>query len=214
MAITDEDALESADAAGASGNKHTRRRLETRANLLRAARGLINEGRFRSASTEEISALAGVSRAGFYLHFASKEEILGVLQTEVGEWYRRQIRKLDANTAATKDSLVGWLREYRRGLDVSKHVVSMLVAREDGNSWIRDLGAQLRGEAVLMLATQVPAFRLLNPDGRINDERRLRTLLLIFQIEQLCQYLALIAPDEGDLPLEILADEILRFART
>lgn len=190
-------------------NKHTQRRLATRAQLLKAARRLMREGRFRTASTEEISAMAGVSRTAFYLHFTSKDHLLDVLQEDVSDWYRRQFRKLDAEAAATRDGLVAWFKAFLKGLASAQHAVALLSGRENGMEWFR--GAQLRGEAMLTLASQIPAMRLVKADGRICDERRIRLLLLIFQVEQLCQYIALSAPDEGDLPLEILADEFLRF---
>lgn len=190
-------------------NKHTQRRLATRAELLKAARQLIREGRFRAASTEEISAMAGVSRTAFYLHFTSKDHLLDVLQDDVSEWYRRQFRNLDAQTASTRAGLVGWFKAFLKSLASAHHAVALLSGRENGMEWFR--GTQLRGEAVLILASQIPAMRLVKADGRICDERRIRLLLLIFQVEQLCQYLALSAPDEGDMPLEILADEFLRF---
>jgi AcrR family transcriptional regulator len=189
-------------------NKHTARRLETRASLLKAARDLIDKGRLTSFAVDEVCRLAGVSRAGFYLHFSGKPALLDALQQEMSDWYVRQFRKLDAETAATEDGLVGWLTNFARGFTGSRPSILLFTAREDG---MPGLGARSRGEAILILGGQVPAFRLVKDDGGIDEERRIGLLLLVFQLEQLCLHLALDAPSDAALHLRVLARQFLHF---
>jgi AcrR family transcriptional regulator len=155
--------------------------------------------------------MAGISRAAFYLHFPNKDAMLDVLQEEMGDWYLRQYKKLDAKTAASKAGVVEWLRNFVRGFGAAKHAIVLVTRQENGRERLRSQAVRRRGEAVLALGAQVPAFRLVGEDGRIDEERRIRLLLLIFQVEQLCQYLVFDAPSEGDFPLEVLAEEFVRF---
>jgi AcrR family transcriptional regulator len=53
------------------------RSRDTRRNLLRAAVALWSEKGYDQTTVEEICALAGVGRTTYYLHFQSKEQLLG-----------------------------------------------------------------------------------------------------------------------------------------
>ncbi len=69
------------DVVGASRGTLGRqeRGKETRRNLLRTAARLWGERDFDSVTVEEICSEAGVGRTTFYLHFESKEHLLGSL---------------------------------------------------------------------------------------------------------------------------------------
>src|SRR5262245_28028837 len=112
MAAATREPTHATPAGAAPTNKHTARRLETRAGLLRVARRMLDEGRLTSCSVDEICQAAKISRAGFYLHFPNKSALLDALLQEMGDWYLRQFRKLDAHAAATEDGLVAWLRNW------------------------------------------------------------------------------------------------------
>jgi len=55
----------------------------TRGELLRAARSVFEQRGYARATVADVTAAAEVSRATFYVYFASKEDIFGVLATEV-----------------------------------------------------------------------------------------------------------------------------------
>jgi AcrR family transcriptional regulator len=190
-------------------NKHTARRLETRSGLLRVARQLLDQGRLESCSVDQICQAAGISRAGFYLHFANKAALLDAMLEEMGDWYLRQFRKLTPRTAATEEGLIDWLRHMVRGLKISRHAIQLFATREF--SALKGQGMRRRREAVLLLGRQVPGFRLMLPDGGVDEERRLGLLLLVFQTEALCNYVAFDAPEETELGLRGLARQYLTF---
>lgn len=51
----------------------------TRRRVLDAARALLAEGRFQTATMEEIAEAAGLSRAGLYLHFRSRGALIDAI---------------------------------------------------------------------------------------------------------------------------------------
>jgi AcrR family transcriptional regulator len=188
-------------------SKHAIRRRETRARFLRAARELISQGRLATFSVDDVCQIAGVSRTGFYLHFNGKSELLDSLQKEMGEWYVRQFRKLDCARAVTEEGVIEWIEGFIRGFRGTKQTVLLFPSREDGVPGIR---ARVRGEAVLALGSQIPAFGLIKSDGSVDEERRIELLLLVFQIEQVALHLALDAPSNSDLYIRVLARHFLR----
>jgi AcrR family transcriptional regulator len=197
-----------ADGRREVANKHTARRLETHAGLLEAARQMIREGRLASCSIDELCQVASVSRAAFYLHFPHKTALIEVLVDEMHDWYVGQFRKFDAVTASSEDNIVNWLQHFMRGFEAAKHSILLFNSRGSG---MPNLSARRRGEAVLLLGGQVPAFRQVRDDGSIDDERRLGVLLLIFQIEQLCLHLVLDRPGNEERALRVLARHIRAF---
>ena len=69
------------EVAGASRRTLGRqeRGKETRRNLIRTAARLWSERGFDDVTVEEICSEAGIGRTTFYLHFESKEQLLGSL---------------------------------------------------------------------------------------------------------------------------------------
>lgn len=70
--------------------RHTRRRLQTRQQLIRATLDLVLEKGYGSVSVQDITDRADLGRGTFYIHFKDKDEVLwtafkelfGQLETE------------------------------------------------------------------------------------------------------------------------------------
>lgn len=77
----------------------TKRRLRTRAALLKAGRTLLVEGRVQ-VSIEEITKTAGIGFGTFYNHFTSKEELFAEAVFDVLDTYTSWLR---ASTAELED---------------------------------------------------------------------------------------------------------------
>jgi AcrR family transcriptional regulator len=190
-------------------SKHAIRRQGTRNSFLEAARQLIGEGRLASFSVDDVCQIAGISRTGFYLHFNGKSALLDALRDGMGEWYVRQFRKLDSASACSEEGLVAWICGFVRGFKGAKQTVLLFPGRDEGGAGI---GARVRGEAVLALGVQVPAFGLIKSDGTVDEERRIELLLLVFQIEQVALHLALDAPANEEMYVRVLARQFLRLS--
>src|SRR6266576_663696 len=57
----------------------TTRSRETRARIMEATRGLLDEGSFHESTVEEVGERAGVSRATVYQHFPSRLELVDAI---------------------------------------------------------------------------------------------------------------------------------------
>src|SRR3954447_8122281 len=57
----------------------TTRSRETRARIMEATRGLLDEGSFHESTVEEVGKRAGVSRATVYQHFPSRLELVDAI---------------------------------------------------------------------------------------------------------------------------------------
>lgn len=86
--------------ATANPTRGERRRAETRARLLAAARELFAEKGVGATKTGEISERADVAAGSFYNHFADKDEVVGAVMSELTE---EQGALVDARTDNVTD---------------------------------------------------------------------------------------------------------------
>ncbi|MEJ5347936.1 MAG: TetR/AcrR family transcriptional regulator [Desulfosoma sp.] len=93
-------------------------RKDTAAEILKAARQLFYEKGYEAASTRQISARVGISKAALYHHFRNKEEILFRICTEAAdelvENMRRAIARNVASDKSLKEQLTDILIEYSK----------------------------------------------------------------------------------------------------
>ncbi len=81
---------------------------DTRTRIIRAATGVFAEHGYQKATISEISRLAGISEAGVYEYFESKEELLLVIPNV---WVSEAIEELDEQLFGVKGS-VNQLRKF------------------------------------------------------------------------------------------------------
>jgi len=191
---------------GEKRDRRTERRLKTRAALLSAARKLIDHGHVNSISVDDLCQEADISRAAFYLHFPNKDALLRAVQQEMVDWYMRHLLKLDETAASSVEGIFAWLSDLIAG---SRKAANAILLLTDRSRALVDWNASLRDDMVHALAARVPQFRILHEDGQVDEERKIRLLLLLFQVEQLGGYLAIDAPEEGDLPVWVLARQFM-----
>lgn len=93
-------------------------RKDTAVEILKAARQLFYEKSYDAASTREISARVGISKAALYHHFRNKEEILFRICLEAADELVGNMRRAIARNVASgkplKEQLTDILTEYLR----------------------------------------------------------------------------------------------------
>ena len=92
------------------GNRFERRRAETRAALVRAARQLLAETGETGASIQVIAERADVGFGSFYNHFASKQELFEAAVEEVLEEHGAMLDELTADLADPAEVFAAALR--------------------------------------------------------------------------------------------------------
>ncbi|MEJ5366216.1 MAG: TetR/AcrR family transcriptional regulator [Desulfosoma sp.] len=103
-------------------------RKDTAAEILKAARQLFYEKGYEAASTREISARVGISKAALYHHFKNKEEILFKICLEAADELVGNMRRAIARNVGSgkplkeqlTDILIEYLRTYLKNENFNK----------------------------------------------------------------------------------------------
>jgi AcrR family transcriptional regulator len=205
--------IEAATVPGvARGPRADQRRL-SRQRLIDAARELCSEGRFLSCSVSDIADKAELSRAGFYLHFRSKEDLLNAVMAEQLDWYVNQHNTMTESRAATTEGMIGWFEQFIDGFrSAGELLVQFWMASPTGVIIRQQQANRLKG--VEALGHRIPALRMFRPDGSIDPDRQRRVLLFTHQLEQVCMAAAY-SEDADDIAatLQLLAENFKRLMR-
>jgi AcrR family transcriptional regulator len=181
--------------------------------LIVAARELCVGGRFLSCAVSDIAEKADLSRAAFYLHFKSKEDLLNAVMAEQLDWYVQQHNTMTEKRASTVEGIVGWLEQFVEGF----RKAGELLVQASIASPTRDIVGQQQAnrlKGVEALGHRIPALRMFRPDGSLDPERQRRVLLYLFQFEQACMMIAYSNDaDDAAATLRLLAGELQRLMR-
>ena len=92
----------------------TKRGLERREQILRAAEQVIGEQGFSAASISEITRAAGTALGTFYIYFKSKEEVFRELVLEMGQLTRTMVAEAVARAPNRLEAEREGLRAFLR----------------------------------------------------------------------------------------------------
>lgn len=196
----------------ARGPRADQRRI-SRQRLIDAARGLCSEGRFLSCAVSDIAAKAELSRAGFYLHFKSKEDLLNAVMSEQLDWYVNQHNTMTEKRASSVEGIIGWLRQFVEGFrNAGELLVQFWMATPTRVIVGQQQANRMKG--VDALGHRIPALRMFRPDGSIDPDRQRRVLLYVYQMEQACTIIAYSGDEEdAEATLRVLAENFQRLMR-
>lgn len=185
----------------------------SRQRLVDAARELCAEGRFLSCAVSDIADKAELSRAGFYLHFKSKEDLLNAVMSEQLDWYVNQHNTMTEKRAASIEGIIGWLEQFVEGFRSAGELLVQFWMASPTDEIVR-LQQANRMKGVEALGHRVAALRMFRPDGSIDRDRQRRVLLYTYQLEQACTNIAY-SDDEADAraTLRLLAENFQRLMR-
>ncbi len=157
-----------------------RQKRFTRQQLVDAAREEFASRGFADTTVDEIVARAGTSRATFYVHFASKAQVLGdvseAVHPEVEELYRRLDVALETGS---RESLRDWLNETFGWWDRQG---PLLPAWEQAQALEPDFSERV-SEINRHLPDVMTAYLARHPPEK-RDEARLRIVLLESQLSR------------------------------
>lgn len=194
------------------GPRADQRRL-SRQRLIEAARNLCAEGRFLSCAVSDIADQAGISRAGFYLHFKSKEDLLNAVMSEQLDWYVNQHNTMTERRAASVEGIVGWLEQFVAGFRNAGELLVQFWTASPTRVIVRQQQAN-RLKGVEALGHRIPALRMFRKDGSIDPDRQRRILLYAYQLEQACTTIAYQDDkDDAEATLRLLAENFQRLMR-
>ncbi|WP_405177871.1 TetR/AcrR family transcriptional regulator [Nocardia sp. NBC_01377] len=154
----------------------------TRAALVDGARRLFGDRGYASVRVDDIAAAVGCSRATFYLHFASKSEVLRAVAEAAGteltavRFYEDLDRVLDTGSRA---EFVGWVARAIEWFDEYRDLLSAWDEATALEPEFREVARQ----GILALPNAMPSYLSRWPRDR-RDEAVLRVELLVAQLER------------------------------
>ena len=182
----------------------------TRMKLVAAARESFENVGYANTSAEDITALAGASRATFYLHFSGKADVLAEIVSEVHiKPVMNLVHSLDDLEDVTVESLRAWLVQfagiYRRTRKIMRAWVQA-GGREGGQ--LIGIADSMRDKFLDVMSAKVMAIREKKGLPVQPDDARLRGLMMFVQIERFCYYVFLRNPKFNlDAGLDLIASQ-------
>jgi AcrR family transcriptional regulator len=160
-----------------------RNRETTRARLLDAARRLFLSMDYGDITIERIAKAAGFTRAAFYLHFSTKDEVLAAWMTLDSHEGDALFRWFETRPP-TRENIDRFVRRFVGNFQRSPMpgLFHSVAQRSDA---ARAALHQNRLRQMALMGESFPAMRPRRDDSPAELARAGRALLLVFQLEQL-----------------------------
>jgi AcrR family transcriptional regulator len=156
-------------------------KLLTRRLLLEAAKKVFAQRGYGAATVDDVARAAGASRATFYLHFASKAEVMGEIFRSLVPEMREYWRSLD-RSLGSREVLRDWFGEAVDWWDKNKDLVPML---HEAAASDRAIAAdQLAG--MRSVSEEMTAYFAAIRSSAKRAEARIKIELLISQLDAFC----------------------------
>lgn len=188
--MLDEISIPAEITAGAPMTKWDMRRIKTRRMILHAGREVFATRGPETPKVEDVARAAGISRAGFYLHFKSLEELMmAVFRREV-RWQLRRWRTLTADILRNDRKLRGWLERFFASFRQERDYILIMYRTLSTDPSVIRIMFQEHDRMIQDMAQRIPQIGLLLDDGTRNDAMFTRIHNLARQIEDMSLYLA------------------------
>jgi AcrR family transcriptional regulator len=165
------------------GTLRDEQRRRTRQLLADAALELFQEAGYAPVTVDQIARRAGANRATFYLHFASKVDVVLELMARVDDEVAGIFAAADALEDPSRDDVRAWLSDAIGFWDRHK---TLIEANEQA------LGSEPRVAdywlAGIERAVQAMPRHLARHEGAERERARVRLVALMMQLERLCYF--------------------------
>ena len=211
--VIDEAAMppESADLARLT--KWDLRKIRTRRLILHAGREVFAEKGFDAPKVEDVARTAGISRAAFYLHFKSLDELLSSIFHREMRWQLRRYRTLNWDILQNKRKLRGWLERFCASFRQERNYVLVLYRAFSVDPANMRTVYQDHEQLVQRLGRRIPQLRLSDANGAPDPVRVARLYAVIRLLEDVSLFTAFdswIGP--MDIAIDLVADQLHSFA--
>ena len=191
-----------------------RRREKTRSAILLAAREVFASANYLEARVEDIFRKAGVSRATFYTHFASKLELALAIYDEIAPQTAALFDRLPALAPQGLAAVRSWLLAFV-DIHVEHRYVTPLIAQLQ--LFETDFRRRILSDAEHLIdrlgAGGSPAFLRAQGADAAARRQRMRARLLMNRVAAVCAEVARneITGEEAELCMDLVAAELLEF---
>jgi AcrR family transcriptional regulator len=157
---------------------------------------------------EDVARAAGISRAGFYLHFKSLEELMvAVFRREV-RWQLRRYRSLSLDILRNERKLRGWLERFFASFRRERDYILIIYRALANDPSVMRIIYQEHDRMIESLGRRIPQLGLLGQDGTRDDRMFTRIHNLTRQIEDISLYSAF---NSWDGNIEMGIDQICEY---
>lgn len=195
-------------------NKRDLQKVRTRKLILQAGREIFASRGFDTPSVDDVARAAGISRAAFYLHYKSREELMfAVFEREV-HWLQRRYRSLSADMLESERKFRGWAERFIAGFRTERQYVLIIFRALSVDPAKLKVIFDGREQVVRALGRRLPAFRIFHEDGSTDRQRVIALHVLTSRLEDVSLYSAFNEWSEDlDIALSLVTREFLAFAR-
>ena len=162
---------------------------------------------------EDVARTAGISRAAFYLHFKSLDELLGAIFHREMRWQLRRYRTLNWDILQSRRKLRGWLERFCASFRQERHyVLIMYRAFSLDPAHMRTVYDE-HDQMIMRLARRIPQLRLLDGKGARDPVRFARFYATVRLLEDVSLFTAFdswIGPSE--IAIDLVAEQFHSFA--
>jgi len=207
------DAPGAEDAARDRLTKWDLRKIRTRRLILHAGRELFADRGFIVPRVEDVARAAGVSRAAFYLHFRSLEDLIQAVFIREVRWQLRRYRSLTAEILGSERRVRGWLERFFASFRQERQYILIVYRALSSNPEIMSVIFEEHRRVLASISRRIPSLGL-SESGELTDRvRRVELNTLIRRIEEISLYSAFNAwTEEQDLAIDLLARDLAVFA--
>ncbi|MDB5446241.1 MAG: hypothetical protein JWQ97_1558 [Phenylobacterium sp.] len=189
-----------------------RLKLRTRGKILKAARDLFADGGYMSCTVGDIAERAGVSRASFYVHFATKQDLLREVVKRDLEGQSIPQMQLQLTGKDPDMAIRRWISRYVRSLAKNRDGLRLYNFAVSVDPAMAREAYEASRRTALALAKRIERFRVYTADGDIDAKRLASLRLLLFTVEQLGAAVAFEAWDHDlDSSIDLLTRRFLSF---
>ena len=213
-----EDMLDPPEAESPDGEvrrltKWDLRKIRTRRMILHAAREVFADRGFIAPRVEDVARAAGISRAAFYLHFKSPEDLIESLFEREVRWQLRRYRSLSSEILRNERRIRGWLELFFASFRQERQYFLIINRALSVNPTSMRIILRERERVLRNLGRRIPELRLFNPDGSPSRERMVEMHALASRIEDMSLSAAFdVWEMDFDLAVDLLVRAVMRFA--
>lgn len=173
----------------APARKRSVRKAQSRERLIAASCHLFLENGFEQTTIDQITAGAGLSRASFYLHFESKEAVIGAMIAQVGDSLRKEYEHLSRLGNANLERLAGWVASFVGACRVNRPIVFAIQRGTPG--LFDEIGYYI--EMMALIGRRIPRFA--QAAGDDDPAARADAMLFFFELQSLVRYVSQVGLD-------------------
>ena len=189
------------------------RRIRTRKSILHAGRELFADRGVREPRVEDVARVAGVSRAAFYLHFRSLDELIGAVFDREIRWQLRRYRGLSAEILASERRMRGWLERFFASFRAERGYMLIIYRALSSNPAYLEVIYREHERLIGRLGRRIPELGVFDASGGLVLERALRLHQFTRRLEEMSLYSAFDSwGGSFDLALDLITRDFVVFA--